>query len=78
MFILCFINSASAAFFFPARNAYTRLIVKKKNLLIANSVGASVFQVATIFGFVLAGLLAARSYLLSFIVDASTFAISGI
>ncbi|MHA1592576.1 MAG: MFS transporter, partial [Candidatus Heimdallarchaeaceae archaeon] len=78
LFVLCFINSSSAAFFFPARNAYTRLIVKKKNLLIANSVGSSVFQVATIIGFVLAGLLAARSYLLSFIVDASTFAISGI
>jgi NRE family putative nickel resistance protein-like MFS transporter len=78
LFILCFINSASAAFFFPSRNAYTRLIVKKKNLLIANSVGSSVFQVATIFGFVLAGLLAARSYLLSFIFDAGTFALSGI
>ncbi|MCG3220904.1 MAG: MFS transporter [Candidatus Heimdallarchaeota archaeon] len=78
LFLLCFINSASAAFFFPSRNAYTRLIVKKKNLLIANSVGSSVFQVATIFGFVLAGLLAARSYLLSFIVDATTFAVSGI
>jgi len=78
LFVLCFINSSSAAFFFPSRNAYTRLIVKKKNLLIANSVGSSVFQVATIFGFVLAGLLAARSYLLSFIVDASTFAVSGI
>ncbi len=78
LFILCFINSASAAFFFPSRNAYTRLIVKKKNLLVANSVGSSVFQVATIFGFVLAGLLAARSYLLSFIFDAGSFAISGI
>ncbi|MHA2256251.1 MAG: MFS transporter, partial [Candidatus Heimdallarchaeaceae archaeon] len=78
LFVLCFINSASAAFFFPSRNAYTRLIVKKKNLLIANSVGSSVFQVATIFGFVLAGLLAARSYLLSFIFDAGTFAVSGI
>ena len=78
LFILCFINSASAAFFFPSRNAYTRLIVKKKNLLIANSVGSSVFQIASIFGFVLAGLLAARSYLLSFIFDAGTFALSGI
>ncbi len=78
LFVLCFINSSSAAFFFPSRNAYTRLIVKKKNLLIANSVGSSVFQVATIIGFVLAGLLAAKSYLLSFIGDASTFAVSGI
>ncbi|NPD88720.1 MAG: MFS transporter [Asgard group archaeon] len=78
LFVLCFINSASAAFFFPSRNAYTRLIVKKKNLLIANSVASSVFQIATIFGFVLAGLLAARSYLLSFIFDAGTFAVSGI
>ena len=52
LFVLCFINSSSAAFFFPSRNAYTRLIVKKKNLLVANSVGSSVFQVATIIGFV--------------------------
>ncbi len=78
LFVLCFINSSSAAFFFPSRNAYTRLIVRKKNLLIANSVGSSVFQIATIFGFVLAGILAARSYLLSFIFDAVTFAVSGI
>ncbi|MHA1446705.1 MAG: MFS transporter [Candidatus Heimdallarchaeaceae archaeon] len=78
LFILCFVNSASAAFFFPSRNAYTRLIVKKKNLLIANSVGSSVFQIATIFGFVLAGVLAANSYLLSFIFDAGTFVVSGI
>lgn len=78
LFILCFINSASAAFFFPSRNAYTRLIVRKKNLLIANSVGSSVFQIATIFGFVLAGVLASNSYLLSFIFDAGTFVVSGI
>ncbi len=78
LFVLCFINSASAAFFFPSRNAYTRLIVRKKNLLIANSVGSSVFQIATIIGFVLAGFLAARSYLLSFIFDATTFAVSGV
>jgi len=78
LFVLCFINSASAAFFFPSRNAYTRLIVRKKNLLIANSVGASVFQVATIVGFVLAAVLAYKNYLLSFIFDATTFAVSGI
>ena len=78
LFVLCFINSSSAAFFFPSRNAYTRLIVKKKNLLVANSVGSSVFQIATIIGFVLAGLLAAESYLLSFIVNSSTFAVSGV
>ncbi|MHA1462528.1 MAG: MFS transporter, partial [Candidatus Heimdallarchaeota archaeon] len=44
LFVLCFINSSAAAFFFPARNAYTRLIVKKKNLLVANSIGSTVFQ----------------------------------
>ena len=78
LFILTFINSSAASIFFPARSAYTRLIVKKKNLLVANSVGSTVFQIATIFGFVFAGLLAARSYLLSFIVDAATFAVSGL
>jgi MFS family permease len=78
LFILCFLNSSSAAFFFPARSAYTRLIVKKKNLLIANSIGSTVFQIATIVGFVLAGILAAISYSLSFIFDATTFAVSGL
>ncbi|MBK5115071.1 MAG: MFS transporter [Candidatus Heimdallarchaeota archaeon] len=77
LFILCFLNSSSAAFFFPARSAYTRLIVKKKNLLIANSIGSTVFQIATIVGFVLAGVLAAISYRISFIFDASTFVVSG-
>ncbi len=77
LFGLCFINSSAAAFFFPARNAYTRLIVKKKNLLVANSIGSTVFQIATIVGYLLAGVLAAQSYLLSFIFNASTFFISG-
>lgn len=78
LFILCFINSSAAAFFFPARNAYTRLIVKKKNLLVANSIGSTVFQIATIIGYLLAGVLAAQSYLLSFIFNTSTFFISGL
>ncbi|MFW9924759.1 MAG: MFS transporter, partial [Candidatus Thorarchaeota archaeon] len=78
MFVLCFINSSAAAFFFPARSAYTRLIVKKKNLLVANSIGSTVFQIATIVGFVIAGVLAEISYLGSFIFDASTFFVSGI
>lgn len=78
LYILCFLNSAAAAFFFPARSAYTRLIVQKKNLLVANSIGSTVFQIATIVGFLLAGFMAAKSYLLSFIFDASTFFVSGI
>ncbi len=78
LFIFAFLNSASAAFFFPARSAYTRLIVKKKNLLIANSIGSTIFQIATIVGFVIAGILAAISYLTSFIFDASTFLVSGL
>ncbi len=76
LFILTFINSTAASIFFPARSAYTRLIVKKKNLLIANSIGSTVFQVATIIGYVLAGIIAGRSYLGSFIFDAATFAFS--
>ncbi|NHK29766.1 MAG: MFS transporter [Asgard group archaeon] len=76
MFILTFLNSTASSVFFPSRSAYTRLIVKKKNLLIANSFGSSVFQVATIIGYVLAGVIAGRSYLGSFIFDASTFAFS--
>lgn len=78
LYLLCFINSAAAAFFFPARSAYTRLIVKKKNLLVANSIGSTVFQIATIVGFLIAGVLAEISYLTSFIFDASTFLVSGI
>ncbi len=77
LFLLLFINSSSAAFFFPARNAYTRLIIKKKNLLVANSIGSTVFQIATIVGYVLAGVLAEASYLGSFITNAGTFLISG-
>jgi DHA3 family macrolide efflux protein-like MFS transporter len=76
LLLLTFLNSTSSSLFFPARNAYTRLIVKKKNLLIANSIGSTVFQIATIVGYVLAGLLAGISYLYSFIFDASTFLFS--
>jgi MFS family permease len=78
LFLLCFLNSTAAAFFFPARNSYTRFIVQKKNLLVANSIGSTVFQIATIVGFVLAGVLAGISYFVSFIFDASTFFVSGI
>ncbi len=77
LMVLLFINSTAAAFFFPARSAYTRLIVQKKNLLIANSIGSTVFQIATIVGYVLAGVLASKSYLGSFIFDACTFFVSG-
>ncbi|MFW9923704.1 MAG: MFS transporter, partial [Candidatus Thorarchaeota archaeon] len=76
LYVFTFINSTAAAFFFPARNAYTRLIIEKRNLLIANSIGTTVYQIATIIGYVLAGILAAKSYLGSFIFDASTFAFS--
>jgi len=76
LFVLTFINSTAASVFFPARSAYTRLIVKKKNLLIANSIGSTVFQVATIIGYVVAGVLAGINYLYSFIFDAATFAFS--
>ncbi|MBN1327882.1 MAG: MFS transporter [Candidatus Heimdallarchaeota archaeon] len=78
LMVLLFINSTAAAFFFPARSAYTRLIVEKKNLLVANSIGSTVFQIATIVGYVLAGILAAKSYLGSFIFDASTFFVSAL
>ncbi len=76
LFLLTFINSTAASIFFPTRNSYTRLIVRKKNLLIANSIGSTVFQIATIVGYVIAGFLAARNYLHSFIFDACTFAFS--
>ncbi|MBD3189282.1 MAG: MFS transporter [Candidatus Heimdallarchaeota archaeon] len=76
LFVFVFFNQTAAAFFFPSRNAYTRLVVQKKNLLIANSIGTTVFQVATIVGYVLAGLLASINYLASFIFDSSTFAFS--
>jgi MFS family permease len=76
MFVLTFLNSTASSLFFPSRSAYTRLIVKKKNLLIANSIGSTVYQIATIVGYVLAGVIAGRSYLGSFIFDASTFAFS--
>jgi len=76
LYVLTFINSTAASIFFPTRNSYTRLIVRKKNLLIANSIGSTVFQIATIVGYVIAGLLASINYLYSFIFDAGTFAFS--
>jgi MFS family permease len=78
LFIFSFLNSTAQAFFFPARNAYTRLIIKKKNLMVANSMGQTLFQVGMIIGFVFAGLLTAISYLVSFIFDCSTFLLSAI
>ncbi|MEA2069787.1 MAG: MFS transporter [Asgard group archaeon] len=76
LYLFTFLNSTAGAFFFPSRNAYTRLIVTKKNLLIANSIGSTIYQIATIIGYSLAGFIASISYLASFIFDASTFVLS--
>ncbi|HUT80561.1 MAG TPA: MFS transporter [Candidatus Bathyarchaeia archaeon] len=53
-------------FFLPSKNAYLKLILKKKDLLVANSFYSTVLQISGVIGPLIAGLLVAINYLVGF------------
>ncbi|NHJ86355.1 MAG: MFS transporter [Asgard group archaeon] len=53
-------------FFLPSKNAYLKLIIKKRDLLVANSFYSTVLQISGVIGPLVAGLLVAIDYLIGF------------
>jgi len=80
IFILAFLNSAFARFFFPARVAsIPKLIDDKKDLFSANALSAATYQVTALIGPLLAGVtIGTFGYELPFFIDAASFIVSSI
>lgn len=68
MYSLYFLSSILGTFMILAVNAYSKLIIEKKNLLIANSFNQTVIQLSSVIGPILVGLLITFSYLYSFLI----------
>ncbi|WP_455463214.1 MFS transporter [Candidatus Hodarchaeum mangrovi] len=80
IFILSFLNSSFARFFFPARGAsIPKLIDDKNDLFAANALSAGAYQVSALIGPFLAGIIVGLiGYDLPFFIDAMSFLISAI
>ncbi len=70
LYIALFVSNASGSLYFVTVGTYSKFIIKKKDYLIANSFGATIFQCASIIAPLLAGFLITTSYLYSFIIGA--------
>ena len=69
MYLALFISNAGASLYWVTLSTYSKFIVKKNDLLIANSFTATVTQIASVIGPILAGVLITFSYLYSFIIS---------
>ncbi|MHA1124482.1 MAG: MFS transporter [Candidatus Heimdallarchaeota archaeon] len=66
LFVIFVLRVAIWPFFMPAKGAYTKLIIKEKNLLVANSMSTAILQIAGVIGPLLGGLLVALNYFIGF------------
>jgi MFS family permease len=81
LYILAFVYATSNAFFFPARSASIPRLVERDELVTANSLSQMTFQMVSLIFTPLGGALmaiVAPDYFVGFLIDASTFIISGI
>ncbi len=67
LYLLFTIRVSIWPFFSPAKSAYTKLIIKKRNLLKANSFSSTALQVAGVLGPIISGVLIAVDYSIGFI-----------
>ncbi|MGY5859262.1 MAG: MFS transporter [Candidatus Thorarchaeota archaeon] len=80
LYILGFVYSTANAFFYPARSASIPKLVKRDDLVTANSLSQMTFQMVTLIFTPLGGALMAfiaPDYFLGFLIDATTFIASG-
>jgi len=70
MYVALFISNAAGSLYFVTVGTYSKYIINKKDYLIANSFGSTIFQSASIIAPLLAGVLITVSYLYSFIIGA--------
>lgn len=68
MYTLFFFAGSASTFLNIAVNAYSKYIIEKKNLLIANSFNSSINQIASVIAPLIVGVLITVSYLYSFTV----------
>lgn len=68
MYLLLFINNVVFTLYNLTASTYSKFIIKKKNLLVANSFNSTVNQVSSVIGPILAGMIITISYLLSYVV----------
>lgn len=66
MYTLLFINNAVFSFYNLTVSTYSKYIVEKKDLLVANSFNSTITQIASVIGPILAGMIITVSYLYSF------------
>jgi len=66
LFVIFVLRVSIWPFFMPAKGAYTKLVIKEKNLLVANSIGTTIQQIAGIIGPILGGFLVALNYTIGF------------
>ncbi|MHA2396679.1 MAG: MFS transporter, partial [Candidatus Thorarchaeota archaeon] len=81
LYILAFVYATSNAFFFPARSASIPRLVEREDLVTANSLSQMTFQMVSLIFTPLGGALmalVAPDYFIGFLIDASTFIVSGI
>ncbi|NHJ33507.1 MAG: MFS transporter [Asgard group archaeon] len=69
MYALLFINNAVFTLYNLTVSTYSKYIVKKKDLLVANSFNSTITQIASVIGPILAGMLISVSYLYSFLIS---------
>ncbi|HUT82114.1 MAG TPA: MFS transporter [Candidatus Bathyarchaeia archaeon] len=66
MYTILFINNIVFTLYNLTVSTYSKYIIEKKNLLVANSFNSTVNQIANVIGPILAGMIITVSYLLSF------------
>ena len=76
LFVVFTLRVSIWPFFSPAKSAYTKLIIPKKNLLKANSFSSAALKVASVIGPILAGALIAIDYTIGFVLAIATSSIS--
>lgn len=76
LYVIFTIRVSVWPFFSPAKSAYTKLIVSKRNLLKANSFSSTALKVAGVLGPIISGALIAIDYSIGFIFAIATSTIS--
>jgi MFS family permease len=78
MYTLLFLNNVVFSFYSLTTTTYSKFIVDKKNLLVANSFNSTVNQIASVIGPIIAGMLITVSYLYSFMISIGIASIGAI
>ncbi len=69
MYTLLFLNNVIFSFYSLTVSTYSKFIVEKKDLLVANSFNSTVNQIASVIGPIIAGMIITVSYLYSFVIS---------